>query len=322
VPTAHTSQTPASPDVNNGAAITTGVRFTVASATTCPAIAFYAPGTNSGTYTGALYQTTSDDSPGGTGTGTLLASATLGSGSVTPGAWNNISITPQSLSTGVVYTAAVHSSSGRIVATSHGLDSAIANGGVTLLAAGTDPNPPGLGSMTNGVFTENASLQYPNTSFNNTDYFIDVILSSGQSAALGTTAETDSTFALGRLKARAVGLASETDAAIAVGRRKTRAVGLASETDAAIALARVKARTLGLATSTEVALPLGRRKARALGVAAEADTAVHIVAAGGSARDLVLVVGPPETKWSAGAPGTKWAADQVGTKWATSRPEV
>lgn len=147
-------------------------------------------------------------------------------------------------------------------------------------------------------------------------------IAGGQSAAVGTATETDSAIAVGRLKTRAVGLTSETDASIALGRRKTRALGIASATDAAIALARAKARALGLATSTEVALPLGRRKARALGIAAELDTAVHLTGGGGAVRDLVLVVGPPETKWSTGRPGAKWSADRPGQKWTTSRPEV
>jgi hypothetical protein len=233
VPTAHTSQTPSSTDVNNGAAITTGARFTVASNVSCTAIAFYCPATNSGTYTGALYETTSDDDPGGTGAGTLLASATLGSGSATPGAWNNISITPQSLTTGVVYTCAVHSSSGRIVATSSGLASAISNGGVTLLAAGSDPNPPGLGSMANGVFKEGAALAYPTDTFSNTDYFIDVTLGGGQSAAVNTAAETDLAPSLARTKLRTVGLAAASEAAQPLGRLKTRALGLTLEADIA-----------------------------------------------------------------------------------------
>lgn len=281
MPTAHTSQTPASGDLANGAAIALGVRFTVSSAVTCSAVAFYAPATNSGTYTAGLWQTTADDDPGGSGTGTLLASASLGSGSVTPGAWNNISITPQSLSTGTVYTAAVHSSSGRYVATTGVFTSAgLTNGGVTLLQDGSDPNPPGLGSIRNGVFDENASLVYPNEVPGGTDYFIDIILSAGQSAALGTTTETDTAFALGRAKSRTLGLPTEVDTAIALGRSKTRSLGLTSEADVALALARGKSRALGAATSTEVALPLGRAKARALGVAVEVDTALSITVAG------------------------------------------
>lgn len=174
MPTAHTSQTPASGDVANGNAITTGVRFIVADATPITAIAFYVPVTNTGTYTGGLWITTSDDSPDGSGTGTLQRSASIAAGSLTGGAWGIIPITSFTPSTGVVYTAGVHSSSGRIVSTGAGLASAITAGGVTLLAAGTDPNPPALGSMTNGVFVENAALAYPVSSFNTSDYFIDV----------------------------------------------------------------------------------------------------------------------------------------------------
>lgn len=198
MPTAHTSQTPVSGDVANGAAITTGVRFTVADAAPISGIALWVPATNTGTYTAGLWQSTSDDDPGGTGTGTELRTASVNAAALTAGGWDYIPITPFTPSTGVVYTAGVHSSSGRIVATSGGLSSAITAGGVTLLAAGSDPNPPGLGSLANGVFVEGGALAYPNSSFGSSDYFIDVIRGN---TVVGTASAT-----LGALAATATGL--------------------------------------------------------------------------------------------------------------------
>ncbi len=273
-PAAHLgTDTPVLTDVNNGAAITTGVRFTVDATKTCDGISFYVPATNSGTYTVGLYQTTSDDDPGGTGTGTELATASIGSAFVTSGTWATVGITPQTLSTGTVYTAARHASSGRYVATSAGLSGAITRNGVTLLAAGTDPNPPGLGSMTNGVFTEGASLAYPNSSFGNADYFADISLQTGQSAAVATATETDTAQSLARLKTRTAALAAETDTAVALTRRRTYTLPVASETDMAPAVGQVKARALAVAVETDVAQALTARRTLALAVATEVDTA-------------------------------------------------
>lgn len=181
-----------------------------------------------------------------------------------------------------------------------------------------------------------------------------------QSAALGTTAETDTAVALARTKTRALGTTAETDTAVAfarrktktagtatstetaqpLGRRKTRTLGTATETDAALPVAasgahlvgtaleadlalpltRSKTKAPGTATSTEVALPLGRRKTRTLGVATELDTAVPL--AGAPVRDLQLVVGPPELRWTAGQPAARWQAGPPHLKWNAGRPEV
>lgn len=174
---AHTNQTPTLGDVANGAAITTGVRFTVATALIVAKIAFWVPVTNTGTYTVALYRTDTDDDPNGTGTGTLLSSVSVDSSAVTAGGWAEISITAQNLTTGVIYTAARHATSGRYVATAGAFTgTAIAGNGITLLASGSDPNPPGLGSLLNGVFHEGAALAYPNSSFGQADYFVDVVI--------------------------------------------------------------------------------------------------------------------------------------------------
>lgn len=175
-PLAHDpSWTPGEADLNNGNGISLGVRFIVTEALSLGGPTFYAPATNSGTYSYAFYAATSDDDPPGSGTGTLIDSGTIPAASITPGAWNDLPL-PLDAETGVVYTARVHTSSGRFVRTSNTFDvGAISGDGVTLLQAGTDPNPPGLGSMINGVFLDNA-VGYPNSAFNFADYGIDVWL--------------------------------------------------------------------------------------------------------------------------------------------------
>lgn len=195
---AHTNQTPTLGDVDNGAAITTGVRFTVDSDTTITAIRFWVPTTNTGTYTVGLYETTASDG-GGSPAGTLLQSASAAAGTLTGGQFNNVAITPQAVVSTKVYTAAVHSSSGRIVASGSVFDEGpISNGGVTLLASGADPNPPGLGTTFNGVFSEGASLTYPVSQFNQTDYFVDVVagVSVVEGAGLSAATSTDAAAAV------------------------------------------------------------------------------------------------------------------------------
>lgn len=189
-PAAHTTETPANGDAANGAGITLGVRFTVSEELDIGAVPFYAPTTNTGTYTAGLWQTTADDDPNGDGAGTLLESGSAAAGSVNAGAWNDIPLdAPVTCSPGVVYTAGVHTSSGQFVLTTSFYNSnSLTGNGVTLLQAGTDPNPPGLGSMLNGVFTEGGALAYPATG-TNSDYFIDVALAEDEAiaAALAVT---------------------------------------------------------------------------------------------------------------------------------------
>jgi hypothetical protein len=191
-PAAHTTETPSEGDLNNGAGITLGVRFTVSEGLDIGAVSFYAPATNSGTYTAGVWETDTDDDPNGSGTGTLLDSGSLASGSITPSDWNDIPLgAPVTCTPGTVYTAGVHTSSGRFVRTaSFYTSNSLTGNGVTLLQAGTDPNPPGLGSMINGVFTEGGALAYPASQFNFADYFVDVALAGDEAV----TGELDATL--------------------------------------------------------------------------------------------------------------------------------
>jgi hypothetical protein len=176
-PAAHgAAWTPANGNLDNGGQITLGVRLInkTASPVDIGGVAFYAPVTTGGTYTASVWQTTaSDDSP--PGAGTLLDDAAVAAAGITPAAWNYFDV-PLTLQPGVVYTAGVHTSTGRYV--SNGADSLIAaieGDDIRLIAANSDPNPPGLGSMFNGVFRD-AANGYPVSAFQRTDYGIDVWL--------------------------------------------------------------------------------------------------------------------------------------------------
>jgi hypothetical protein len=196
---AHTSQTPSLGDVNNGTAITVGGTYVFDDNGSVTAVRFWVPTTNTGTYTVKFYEVTSDDDPAGSGTGTELASAQAAAASLTPDAFNDVNITPVSVEAGTYYRAAVHCTSGRIVATGAAFTSGtISNGGVTAIQDGT--NSP-LGSLRNGTFTEGASPAYPASTFNATDYFVDVVFSTGTSgtasAALGGLTAAAVPYALG-----------------------------------------------------------------------------------------------------------------------------
>jgi len=210
----HTNQTPASGDVNNGAAITTGGTFTFAVDGTVTAIRFWVPATNTGTYTVALYQVTADDDdPPAGGTGTLLASASASAGSLTAGQFNQVAITPVPVDTTHFYRAAIHSSSGRIVASGGFFSSAgLTNGNITAIQTGAGS---ALGTLRNGTFNEGASLAYPSSTFNGTDYFADVVFDEDAGPQVASA---------GRLQAGGVGSASARKVAVSAGRLQAGAV--------------------------------------------------------------------------------------------------
>lgn len=278
-PAAHTSQTPASGDVDNGAAITLGVRLYAPDGATVSGVAFYAPTTNAGTYTAGLWLSTAPDD---SAAGTLLESGSLASGSVTPGAWNTIPLdAPVELTADTVYTAGVHTSSGRLVLTSGAFSAAISGNGIVLIQSGDDP--VGFGVSRNGVFTEGGALAFPTSTFGLSDYFIDVELDAGgQVVAIGTATETDTVIAVGRTKVRAVGTATETDTAQAFGRAKALVVGTATTTETALPIVATKTRTLGLVSETDTVSPIVPSKSRTIGTATETDTAFAITASGGT----------------------------------------
>lgn len=172
-----TVQTPALPNQSDGTpgiSTATTMQFAVAGSVT--GIRFYATSTVGGTYTAELWLCTGADdvTPGGT----LLKTASVGSGSITPGTWNDIPFaSSQAISTTQLYRCVIHNTDGRYVATSGFFFAAgLTNGDITAYQSGTDPNPPGLGGMRNGSFTINAAAgNYPSSSSNSTCYFVDVL---------------------------------------------------------------------------------------------------------------------------------------------------
>lgn len=175
----HEGWTPVQPDIANGNPITLGGRFIVSGSTDLGGVAFFAPATNVGTYTAAIWQTTTDDDGITPGTGALIGQVSVDAADITPGAWNYLDV-PATVLPDLVWTAGVWTSSGRFVREANAYAAAGKTGhGVTFLQTGTDPNPPGLGSMFNGVFADDpggAGIAYPVSIFEDADYGIDVWL--------------------------------------------------------------------------------------------------------------------------------------------------
>jgi hypothetical protein len=95
----------------------------------------------------------------------------------------------------------------------------------------------------------------------------------GQSIDVNLASETDTAFAIGKIKYKALGLTSETSSAFSIGVRKSRALGLTTETDSAFAAAHSKQKALGLAAETDSALPFTAGQYIALGLVSETDSA-------------------------------------------------
>jgi hypothetical protein len=202
-----TSQTPSSANNSDGTpgiTTATSVMFTVAG--TITAVRFYATTTVSGTYTGAVWEVTSNDGSS-SGTGTLLGSKVRPSGP-TAGAWNTIVLdTPVAVTTGKLYRVGLHNTAGRYVATGSFAPFVGGAGGLTngdIWAPHTGDNPAGLGSQSNGTFEINAALAYPTDTFSAGCYFVDVVFEpAGGSVDLTSAISLPALQASGALVGRA-----------------------------------------------------------------------------------------------------------------------
>lgn len=225
--TLFSGQAPSNGNVDEGTALSVGTTMVFAEDGTVSAVSFIVPATNTGTYTVELYRCESDDA-GAAGTGTLLGSASVGSGSVVAGTRHTVPITPVAV-TGVTeaYRACVHATSGRFVTTSNFFTSPLVNGNITGIQSGTDP--VGLGTLRNGTFRDTATPAYPSGHFNSGNYFVDVEYTAGATVdgALAATAPS-SAASLG-------GTLVDPAALVAAAPSATAAAEASSRTDAALA---------------------------------------------------------------------------------------
>ncbi|HXY42184.1 MAG TPA: DUF4082 domain-containing protein, partial [Vicinamibacteria bacterium] len=151
------SGTPTSLNLNDGQQIELGVKFRSSQAGYISAIRFYKGNLDTGTHTGSLWSST----------GTLLGTASFSAESAT--GWQQVSLASAvPIAANTTYVASYHSNAGYYVATSSFFTQAVTNPPLTALADGTD-GP-------NGLYNYGPS-GFPTQSFNQTNYWVDVVFS-------------------------------------------------------------------------------------------------------------------------------------------------
>jgi len=157
----------------DGTPVELGVKFTSVVPGFINGIRFFSANEVSGTYTGHLW----------TADGTLLATAIFTN--VTPDGWQEVLFSePVAIDAQTVYVASYHNASGVYVATTGGLTGPVHNG-YSLSALGTTAGDG------NGVYTYEES-GFPSYSHSGTNYWVDVILSTGCNS-FNMTSVTNST---------------------------------------------------------------------------------------------------------------------------------
>ncbi|WP_430300870.1 N,N-dimethylformamidase beta subunit family domain-containing protein, partial [Sinorhizobium meliloti] len=166
-----TSATPAVVNTNDASAVELGVKFTASVAGTISGIRFYKSSQNTGTHTGSLWSST----------GTRLATLTFSN--ETASGWQSATFSsPVSLTPGATYTASYHTNVGHYSTTSNYFTSSVTSGPLTAPASG------------NGVYRYGATSQFPTSTFNATNYWVDVMFNPSTSNA-APTAVADTTDA-------------------------------------------------------------------------------------------------------------------------------
>ena len=141
----------ASSDTN---AVNLGVRFSASTTGQVTAIRYYKSANDTGSHTGSLWTTT----------GTLLASGTFTN--ETASGWQTLTFTtPVTIAAGTTYVASYHSN-GRYALTANYFTANRVSGQLTAPAAG------------NGVFTYGANNAMPTSTYNASNYWVDVVFTS------------------------------------------------------------------------------------------------------------------------------------------------
>jgi hypothetical protein len=148
--------TPSVVDSGDPSAVELGVKFTSETGGTVTGIRFYKAATNTGTHIGSLWNAS----------GTLLASATFTSESAS--GWQQVTFaTPVTIAPGTTYVAGYFAPNGHYSAASSAFGS-----------AGVDNAPlhsPANATSANGVYAYSANSAFPSSSFNATNYYVDVL---------------------------------------------------------------------------------------------------------------------------------------------------
>ncbi|WP_245291042.1 DUF4082 domain-containing protein [Methylobacterium aquaticum] len=151
--------TPAATNTNDTSPVELGMKFQASSAGTVSAVKFYKGTQDTGTHTGTLWSST----------GQVLATATF-TGETASGWQTAIFSNPVTLTPGATYTASYHTNAGRYSTTANGFSSALTNGPLTAPSTG------------NGVYAYGSSSLFPTNTYQNTNYWVDVVFNPNSSA--------------------------------------------------------------------------------------------------------------------------------------------
>jgi hypothetical protein len=164
------TDTPATLSDPDAVQVNLGVRFVSSSAGTITGIRYYKGAGDTGTHTGSLWSST----------GTLLATATFVS--ETSSGWQTVTFSnPVSITAGTTYVASFHSN-GHYTSTGGYFGTAHVSGVLTAAAS------------INGLYTYSNSNVVPTSTFGATNYWVDVVFSSGVVANQPPVAVNDSGF--------------------------------------------------------------------------------------------------------------------------------
>jgi hypothetical protein len=146
---------PAQVDSGDTSAVEVGVKFESTVAGSVTGIRFYKASANTGTHVGSLWSAS----------GTLLTSATFANESGS--GWQTVTFSsPVAISANTVYVAAYFAPNGHYSASQNGFSAAVINGPLEAVASGTSPN---------GVYSYGSSSGFPSSSYNATNYWVDVL---------------------------------------------------------------------------------------------------------------------------------------------------
>ena len=152
--------TPTVVDAGDADAVVLGVKFTSSVDGSVTGIRFYKAAANTGTHIGSLW----------TAGGQLLAQATFTN--ETASGWQTVTFaTPVAITAGTTYVASYHAPNGHYSITGAGF------------AAGPLDSPPlqalATADSPNGVYAYGGSSLFPSSSYNDTNYWVDVLFAPG-----------------------------------------------------------------------------------------------------------------------------------------------
>jgi hypothetical protein len=150
---------PTTADSGDPSAVELGLKFTATAAGKIVGLRFYKSAANTGTHLGTLWSST----------GTVLGTGTFSN--ETASGWQTLLFTtPVTVTSGTTYVAGYLAPNGHYAATGNGLATGVDNGPLQ-----TVPNA----TSANGVYAYGSTTTFPTSSFNATNYWIDVLFGPG-----------------------------------------------------------------------------------------------------------------------------------------------